>query len=227
MAKYIITGRILPERVSYSYPNSQTLELPEIGNVIFTCDSSMFTVIIDNTEISERHAFIFSKHFASIFVNSFCLLNDYNYKVEPIQIINQDNKISVYGVTFGTEYFDLKGLKEIDFINLSNNNFSLRFSIKDYLDAGTADIELAFLCYRAIETIKQYFTTNNNDKKGWKLMHESIGSKKEDIIFIKSYADPIRHGNTPIETTNAINLKILSITKEIIILFASYLQSLN
>jgi hypothetical protein len=82
----------------------------------------------------------------------------------------------------------------------------------------------AFYCFRAIETIKQYFgyiTGAEKDVEQWLAMKNVIGGEKEDLDFVRKLAFPARHG-APTIITDEDRGKIFTITWSIVERFINY-----
>ncbi len=93
----------------------------------------------------------------------------------------------------------------------------LRMSMR-YLD------DTAFYCFRAIETIKQYFgymTAAKKDSEQWLAMKNAIGGDKEEIEFIRKLAFPARHG-VPTLITDEDQGKIFALTWSVVERFINY-----
>ncbi len=223
--RYFVTGRTIPERAAITVINMPTKELEGIGELTFNCDASYFSVIIDKTELDVQSAFLFAKEYASIIIGSLGYANGCGYSVEAIQVQTENNQSYIFGVQNPElAHTDSNAILN-EVLNLSLKDIYLRFAIRDYVSAIVSEIECAFLCYRAIETIKSNFESQF-PHQGWKKMHELIGSNEEDIKYkIKSFADPIRHGAYhEFRTTNSMDrTNILKQTKEIINLYKQYL----
>ena len=89
----------------------------------------------------------------------------------------------------------------------------LRMSMR-YLD------DSAFYCFRAIETIKQYFGYIT-DAEQWLAMKNAIGGEKGDLNFVRKLAFPARHG-TPTIITDEERGKIFAITWSVVERFINY-----
>jgi len=217
---------MLPERIAMFTKNIPVLAIPSIGEVTFHCDSSQFSLIIDQTDIDYHTAYIFSKEYASIIASSQGFINGCGYSVEVTQVIDETKNTYVIGV----QNANLISSEEGDFAQTLEQSFRdiyLRFAIRDYLSAIVSELDCPFLCYRAIETIKSRFE-NEFPKNGWLKMHELIGSNAETIKEkIKPYSDPIRHGAYSDATPTDFNKRteILLTTKSIIELYRKFLAT--
>ena len=225
--RYYITGKVLPERVNYWLSDSITKSDPDFGSITLKCDASQITVIMD-THLDEKSAYIFAGEFAVIIVNSFGFANACGYTVEMTTICSENQNMNVYGVQVIELKYDDSELNKVfnETLDLSFKDVLYRFAIRDYLNAIIRPLECGFLCYRAVETIKNRFGSNDG---GWVAMHQSLGTDKEKIMHIKSFADPIRHGNYfNFKPTDAgVRVAILREAKEVIEKYQSYILGMS
>jgi len=69
--------------------------------------------------------------------------------------------------------------------------------LSDICDAMRRPDGTAFYCYRAIETLQQYFIkvfNIENDKDAWETLRTRLGVDRKRINAVKEFADPRRHG---------------------------------
>ena len=229
---YYLNGRVLPERTNV-YISYIRKEIPDIGTITFMCDSSQIIMSID-TQIDKLSAYLLCKHHATIIVSSLGFVKGCSYSIELISITDENLDSTFIGV-------QTPELEEIpnnplfsDVLNFSYRDIFFRFAIMDYTKSFSTEIELPFLCYRAIESIKSRFLINlreqNKDSReteAWDLMHNSLNTNKEEIMEVKKFSDPIRHGNyyTLIPTNSNQRFQILSITKNIILKYKQFLEN--
>lgn len=156
-----------------------------------------------------------------------------HYSVELISITDENVESTVFGVQVPA--LEEKAINPFFTIvvNLSFRDLFFWFAIMDFTKSMTSEIELPFLCYRAIETIKSRFLNDlenvnlkATEKDAWEQMHESLKTDKEEILKVKKYADPVRHGNyyTLTSTNSQQRFEILSITKNIILKYKQFLE---
>ena len=165
------------------------------------------------------------------------------YDVEIIQVVDNQNcrqivfgvdipalseyknKLKVNGENRFEEYFQLTTTEAGMFLRRAFNDLSS--SIESPIDTG-------FYCYRAIETIKQYFGTTvvyKDDRKIWEKMRNDLGIERSDIDYVKHFADITRHGaytnlNLSILSVSGIDRdKMLKIAWHIIFSFMEYIKS--
>jgi hypothetical protein len=81
------------------------------------------------------------------------------------------------------------------------NGWYIARSMGDFRLAMLSAMDTGFYCYRAIETLMHFHAASTanvldqKEAKQWEAFREHHGISKEDIFWIKKFADPIRHGN--------------------------------
>jgi len=151
------------------------------------------------------------------------------YDIEITSMIDSiGSPQTVFGVNFDDiEEFKKKRPKDFNEImklfSDEKGNY-LRLCMGDLREAVRNPKDAGFFCYRAIESLMQYFTKNGLDRdKTWHKFREDVGVRKEQIEYIKKFADPVRHGGS-IYISPENSKKILNDAWEIVdkyILFAS------
>jgi len=234
--KYYAYGRVLPERAD-AFVQFNKRFIVDVGSITFSCESSQITMTLElkeGVEMGPLSAQILCKNHANIIVSCLAFSLGCNYVVEMTSLIDENSN----GQTFGVQIEELKlpdnQRNEVFsvLLHLSGSDFFMRFAIMDYVKAIKTEVELPFLCFRAIETIKGRFKKQladngqkNDDGSAWTSMHSSIGTNRADIDLVKKSADIIRHGNYYEATTSTVadRLKYLEITKDCIIKYKNFL----
>ncbi|MCA9901016.1 MAG: hypothetical protein H6654_01770 [Ardenticatenaceae bacterium] len=230
--KYIITGRVHPERADISFGRIE-MELANSQSAIASCVSSQITVTLDMPNLDGWiAAMIMAEDIATIIVGALGFSLGSGYWVELIQVTEENGTPHVFGVrpkdpTTGTT---LKVEPQIEVFNrafrLSGHNLFFRLAIRDYLRAITDVKDCVTYCYRAIESIKSAFVFKTGNDS-WDEMHRVLGTERTSITsVVKDYADPVRHGNW-IEarpTDNLIRFQMLELTRDILIKYLNHEQ---
>ncbi len=228
MKKFIVTGKVQPERASV-HISPQTIYSRENRNnsVIFSVDSSQLTAIVrwDDDIFNCIDANILAEDAASIFVSALGFALGSGYSVEIIQVVEEDNTASVFGVRpIDPDGESLLGFAEYNHIfyraaELSKRDVFFRLALRDYCAAISDVINCASYCFRTIEGIKSAFVFKTGNES-WNDMHTTLGTDRNTITTtIKNFADPIRHGNWiefP-QTTSTQRFAMLSLTKDILL----------
>ena len=201
MAKYVITGRVHPERADISFGRAE-MKLGTSGTAVASCDSSQISVVLDDATIDGwLSAKVLAEDVATIMVGALGFSLGSGYWVELIQITEEDGTPHVFGVRphGGTPGETLGVEPQIEIFNralrLSGQNVFFRLALRDYLRAINEVADCATYCYRAIESIKASFVFKTG-VDSWDQMHSALGTDRATIaLTIKDYADPTRHGN--------------------------------
>ncbi len=228
--KYVITGRVHPERADVSF-GRVGMTLADGSTAFASCDASQLTVYLDAPRLDGWiAAMIVGEQIATIFVGALGFSLGSGYSVEIIQVTEEDGTPHVFGVrpadpesgkTLGVD-------PHIDVFNrafrLAGQNVFFRLAIRDYLQATTDVTDCATYCYRAVESIKSAFVFESGVDR-WDEMHRTLGTDRENITkTIKDFADPIRHGDWINEkyTDKFIRWRMLLLTRDILMKYLDY-----
>jgi hypothetical protein len=122
------------------------------------------------------------------------------YDVELVQLIEEGKDGPI---VFGVGYPMLRAnqssvsFEELLHATQGEDGLYLERALRDLSDAIRRPYDSPFHCYRAIETIMQYFKFLHgieDDKKGWELMRSALHVARDEVMRIKQFADPLRHG---------------------------------
>lgn len=231
--KYYVTGRVMPERTAVSFPRMKFVH-DEDGIADVSCDSSQLSILIDSPKLAGHlDAKLSAQQAAGIIINALGFSLGCGYTVEISEVTSEDGNSVVFGVAPSTVNgishlaFDKEHNVFIRSLHLSSTNIFFRFAVRDYLRALIDEIDCAYYCYRAIESIKSGFEYETS-LNGWILMHEKLGTNAIDIkTKIKDFADPTRHGNwIKIKATNVDKRwEILTYTKDLLDKYLTYCES--
>jgi hypothetical protein len=223
--RYIITGRVQPERADISFGRVE-MSIGELGKAAISCDSSQITVVLNDSRIDGWiSATMIAEDLASIVVSGLGFSLGSGYSVELVQITQEDGTPQVLGVRpvnpekLGeTLAFDSHIPVFNRAIHLAARDIFFRIAVRDYLAAINDKRDCATYCYRAIESLKSSFVRSSG-RDGWDGMHSALGTDRDSITMrVKQYADPVRHGNWVNEksTDEFIRWKMLALTRDIL-----------
>ena len=227
--RYIFSGVIHPERATISLPlitmRKIVMDAGFVGNAFISISASQLTVTFESdAEISEYATL--KNYIADIvraIVDAYGYLSGCGYDVEIVKLIPPGvNQSYVFGV-------------DIPVLKPSESDISAPFNrlMKVYNDAGASYIQHCFadfreairspkdtalFCYRAIESLRQYFKVEkiiSSDGASWKCLRETLGVDRNDIDFVKEFADPLRHGEGK-SISDVQRIELLKKTKAII-----------
>lgn len=233
--QYIFYGKVFPERANV---NISTVELNMAndeagisGTLRLTIQCSQITALfITNSEVEN----IFTlkniiEDAIRLQVDILGYLFGCGYDIEVTAMVDsQGNEPIVFGV--GIEELENQNDKKIEDFNKILSLFQdtkgdyLRRCLSDIREAIRMPKDTGFFCYRAIETIKQFFFKQigtKNESESWEELRQALKIERSQIDFIKSFADPIRHGHTKYISAED-RLRVLTITWDIMDRFIEY-----
>lgn len=206
---YQLSGKVLPERAGVNIgpltfgvsggedvPQS-TLHVQILWSQIFarlTCPSPVknhFTArnLVEDCvrSILDAAGFVFGR----------------GYDVEITQYFATDPTADwVFGVDIGVleKRASEAGLTvdHLAYLMSTPTSWFFRRALADFREAIKNATDTGFFCYRAIETLMQCHAALNggsNDSTKWRAFRDHYNVSEDDIRNVKSFADPIRHGN--------------------------------
>lgn len=240
MYKYVITGKVLPERVDFHLSTRAIIiHVPdfnfEVGLKLSIAKSQILAQIGSEKEIQDYETL------RNVVVDVIRLHTDidgyikgHGYDVEITSLVGEDNVPHiVYGIGIAELEKDLgkRPIKDIDDIvskfGRPEYNFlrmallDLQLSIKYPKDTGV-------FCYRAIESVMQYFNdgpnTSESRKEAWRQLESKLNVSESWIDFVRNFALNPRHG-LPQSITGNERVSIMKHTWEIIDRFIVYLEN--
>lgn len=227
--KYFATGKVIPERANICFPQI-SWDIPDAGRVVVQCDSSQLAILIDLGDLDGIvSAYLQAEHFALIAVGSIGFSLGSGYSVEIVQVTEETGVPHVFGVrptgidgvTLGFEH-STRAFERT--LTLSNKDIFFRFAILDYIRAIRDPTDCASHCFRAIESIRSAYISDQC-KDGWVEMHARLGTSRDEITNkIKVFADPVRHGNwinaTP--TNSGQRWEMLLLTRNVLLKYLDF-----
>lgn len=212
MSVHILTGRVLPERA--------TIDIGQLRfQIVETSDVSQGDLSVEIV-----HSQIFAKFTtAGAVANIFTLRNivedavralldivgyvhGYGYDADIVQYIPPEEAGTssyVFGINIPAiaDSCTQAGVS-VDAVLAAvakQNGYYVRQALADVREAIKNPNNTAFFCYRAIEALKNGYGHNRgesvNSDAAWERFRNHYALSKDTIMQIKSFADPIRHGN--------------------------------
>ena len=222
--RYVVTGKVLPERADIHFSRVQW-DIPDDGRVFAQCHSSQITIVLDLISIDGwGSAHIAAEHFAMIIVGALGFSLGSGYSVELIQVTEEDGTPRVFGVRPAREnlqetlVFESHNSVFNRAFRFATTNVFFRLALRDYLRAINDSGDCPTYCFRAIESIKSAFEFKSG-KTGWDQMHAALGTDRRTIdTTVKKFADPVRHGNwvNAQPTNGEMRWQMLILTKDIL-----------
>lgn len=223
--KYIIHARVTPERTAVSL---FTPHVWQNENAKFTveCDASQLIIRAEySVDPGWLHALITAEHVAASIISAFGFANGCGYGVELVSIVPEEGQSLVIGVKPGNLEFADIDRAFLESSTLIKKDVYLRLALVDYTQAITQPIDCAHYCNRVIEALRSGIgmhlglTQGGNEGQLWLKFHEVLATNKAEIVAtIKSFADPVRHGNWANlkPTTSEQRMSMLKLTKSIL-----------
>lgn len=231
--RYIVTGRVHPERADISFGRVE-MRTETGGVAVATCDASQITVVVDLPELDGWIAAqIAADDFANIVVGALGFSLGSGYWAELIQVTEEDGTPHVFGVrpTGEKPSETLAVVPHIESFNralrLCGRDIFFRLALRDYLRAVTDPADCASYCYRAIESVKSAFVFKTGLDR-WDDMHAALSTDRAEITnTVKAYADAVRHGNwiNAKPTNGSERWKILTLTRSILVKYLDLNES--
>lgn len=223
--KYVITGRVHPERADIFFGRVE-MGIGENGRAVVSCDASQVTVALNVPEVDGWiSAMIRAEDIASIVVGALGFSLGSGYWIELIQVTEEDGAPHVFGVRPENPEREGETLAYVSHIDVFNRAIRLaardiyfRLAVRDYLHAINDVADCATYCYRAVESIKSAFVLGTGIDR-WDEMHAALGTDEKSIkSTIKQYADPVRHGNwtNAKPTDKFVRWRMLAMTRSIL-----------
>ncbi len=207
---YIFTGRVIPERTLVSISEfrgkvNASEDVPEGDLYVEVIMSQISVRFVASGKV--RNIFTLRntvEDAVRIFLDAAGYSRGYGYDAEIVQVVvaNTGEKH-----VFGIDVPALAGICEQVGITvndiftavLKTDGHYLRHALANVREAIKSPIDTGFFCYRAIETLKNCCAFRNaastEGTTAWELFRNTYSVSKEDILYIKGIADPVRHGN--------------------------------
>lgn len=222
--KYLIFGRVLPERADVFF-QPQVWKTQTADAITISCDASQLAINADLPSAGGYvDAFIIAEQVAQAVVSALGFALGTGYTVELLQVVTESNETYTFGVRPGNLHFNPSDPIFIQAAELAKRDVFFRLALRDYVRAIGETLDCAHHCYRAVEAIKSAFAADAHGD-GWSKLHQALGTTHEEIdAVVKDFADPVRHGNwSEFKPTTADDRnKMLQLTRDIL---ARYLRS--
>lgn len=235
---YTLSGVVHPERTDVRIDGATALVsglgvegAPSLHYSIYKSRIAA-TCVSERGEIHPNFLRAFCEKAVRANVDALGFTNGCAYEVEVTQLIEvETNKHWVFGVNNpaveALRISDRMSANEVASLNNTPLGYVTQRCFADLRQALRAYEDTPFYCYRAIESVMQYFrskTESHSKSDGWALLRATLGVKEEKVRQIQAAATPVRHGDTPFGE-GVPREKILTSTWKIIERFVSYALS--
>lgn len=233
--QYTFFGKVHPERCNVSIPEFraqiEALDNGITGELRYSISLSQVTATFNCvTPVSN----IFTlKNYAEdairVALDALGYTLGCGYDLEIIQMIDS---LGNHPVVFGVGISKLEksaseaGLKFENILDVFKDSKGgyLQRCLADLREAIRAPKDTGFFCYRAIESLRQYFiheTGARDEKVSWEELRSELGIHRTEIERVKTLADPVRHGYTVAITADQRD-EITMLTWKIVNQFIKY-----
>lgn len=236
MKKLFLSGTLHPERAMLSVGNLEhELMAPDgkkQGRIKFNIYNNQITAFVEWENDSEDIYTLrnITKAGVELITNVVGFLKGYAYDVEIAKIFDGELDLSF---VFGVQIPALEERNKDRDGSTVNHIYPLCFGSEGvYLRRCLGDLSMAikhpddtpFYCFRALESLKQYFgytTGAETDREQWEEMAKTIGGKRDDVEPIRKLAFPARHG-VPEPVTDQIRKNTFLTTWDIVEKYVDY-----
>ncbi|MDR5657710.1 hypothetical protein RH831_11035 [Halodesulfurarchaeum sp. HSR-GB] len=233
--EYIFYGEIRPHQANLDIPTELETTVSKGKHPgqakVFIEDSEVAVVYQLNVSLADLHSFknLIENLLQSI-IDPICFITGRVLDAEISQVELPDGK----AVTFESNIPELAdvepdgkildNMRRIMTLYDGESGTLLRLSLADYILAMKSHHETGFYCYRAIESIRQYFHTDEQSKSdSWEALRETLSVDEDAIRDIKEFADPRRHGDY-VELPGQTRKEMLLLTRDIIFDFIEHME---
>jgi hypothetical protein len=238
MKKFFLSGTVRPERAVLDISNLahefNSKDGKKEGLIKFNIFKNQITCFIEWENEKEDIYTIrnIAKASIELITNVVGFLKGYAYDVEITKIFDGDLELSfIFGINIPS--LEIRN-ESRDFSSALVNIYLLCFDSEGvYIRRCLDDLNMAikrlddtpFHCFRAVESLKQYFAFTNNKLKEsnqqWQALATAVGREKKYMEPIRDLARPARHG-IPELITDEIRKDILFRTWDIVERFIDY-----
>lgn len=230
---YAFFGRIYPERADVRIPEINLQHTSQFGSFemhIFAHGSQLLVEVEMEDKIENIHTFKNLVHRgASSLTDTLAFLMGRHVTVEILAVITPSGEKRVFGVVYPyidekIKYEDVQEewLPKITSVYQTEASPYLQRCFTDYRLAMEHAEDTGFYCFRAVETLRQFFNKEDDDSDSWEKLRKSIDIER-DIIEenIQIYSEKRRHGDVYTITGDERQL-VLETTWKIIKKFIEY-----
>ena len=215
-----------------NYPVVASLNPSKKGSLGFKIQKSIVTAELEIDHIeSELTALKSVEQTIQGLVDAYSFLSGDSYEVR-MEAIKREDKIDVFK---GREFREFlpnltdDELPKVEFLmSFAVEHMSLRFALSNFKNAKHYTAYTGLYIYLVVENIKKYFYPIDlkNEGKEWLGLRQKLSLSREDIDFVKTFADHVRHGKYQ-DISGKDNTKILTLGAGIIYKFYKYLLDLH
>lgn len=231
---YAFYGRIYPERAILGLEDEMQIihgtDSHQIEINVFIHGSQILIEAFPDYEVENIHTLRnMVRNGVKSLTNPLSFLSGHYVDIEITSVIGPDGHKRVFGVVYG---FIEDNLTEEEIREEIFPALMKLYSTEagEYLQQAFADFRLAmehpidtgFFCFRAVESLRQFFDDGGSDSESWDRLRSNLDVDRETIEEnIQAYASDRRHGDV-IEITEDERNQALQATWDIIYSFINY-----
>lgn len=215
MFRYIFTGKVLPERVDFlltSPPIEVTTDTGQKFKILISIQKSQIFLEINSENVIDdiltlRNGIV---DFVRQYTDIYGYLHGYAYDLEITSLVLPNNEHIVFGVSIDglekdTQNRPMQDFQKILEIGQNPDNLALRLALMDLNLSIKYPKDTGVFCYRAIESIMQFFNEGNPEdanarKKAWATLSTNLRISQAWTDFVKEFALNPRHGSPKLLT---------------------------
>ena len=136
--------------------------------------------------------------------------------VEGYGVLGNLPAMAAYGTVDGASLVGDEAL--IPTALLAASDVFYRSALADVRNALRFDTDSPFFCYRALDSLREYYAAATNAKSkdaSWQTLRTELGIEEAEIMALKAFADERRHGGAG-TSVHADHLKWTKWTREIV-----------
>jgi len=205
--RYTFIGVVHPERAAVSIgPVVWSLEADHAGisgTLTVSINVSQISAVFDSSQ-KVQDPFTLKNYIddaVRVIVDAFGYIKGCGYDVEIVQMVGPKDEEGpiVFGVGIPAlegRQADSTALLKLVAIYKDRRGSYLQRCLSDFREAIRSPRDTGFFCYRAVESLRQFFVAEgaSNNGESWKQLREAVNVDRDEIDFIKQFADPVRHG---------------------------------
>lgn len=235
MKRFYVSGIVRPERAMIRLSEMVCQLLSDTGRPAMTIKfrvlNNQVTAIVDTDEQCVLTIRNQVRHFVETSLGVVGFLTGYSYELEISKIHDDEMTVNyVYGI--GIPVLERRQ-KDIELSVALSSVWPLCFGSHGvFLRRCFIDLSLAmrhlddtgFYCFRALESLRQYFGAKHalqDDRKQWEQMATALGVSKGDDAIVRKYGNAARHG-VPLYLSDNERQEVFACTWRLIDRFLNY-----
>ncbi len=230
MRVYTFVGRVHPERYNYSmYQLPMLSYASDDGFKVtyrFQLYSSQMSIGVEmNREIPLLDLKNTVSSMASAALDSLGFIFSSALTLEIISCVDPSGQWHVFDTVFDGFREQGEGAEQRERATLNVllphalSAAAVRLAVADLRRAINEPSDTVFHCYRAVESIRQEYTTQTLDRRhrdeSWDRLREALATTREDLDWLKGFAERRRHGH-PVDQSHETRERAIKIARDVV-----------